>query len=481
MLNIYPPKLNQGEDKNSKTTIHLVEKCNYEGCGHFSDWEKQQLKTDCDNKKYITTFFSENGLNIVVQIDKLDGENDSNTKEILRKSGNKIYKTLSTHKVESVNIHSGNSVSNLCVNLVEGISLSAYSFQTYMSEKKEPTLKTINISDNSISQSELNELRIVIEGVFHTRTLVNEPTITLTSVRIAEEIMKLGSEAKFKVTVLDKKQIQDEKMGGLLAVNLGSQIHPTFSIMEYSHPDAKNKKPYVLVGKGVVYDTGGLSLKPTAGSMDSMKSDMGGAGTVIGTMYSIAKNQLPINIVGLVPATDNRPGENAYVPGDVITMHNGKTVEVLNTDAEGRLLLGDALSYAKNYDPELVIDLATLTGAQLVAIGSLGAAVMGTADDNEFNNLSNSGYNTYERVARLPFWKEYNDMLKSPIADLKNIGGREAGCITAGKFLENFVDYPWIHIDIAGPSFSNKEDSYRPKGGTGYGVRLLYDFFKSKC
>lgn len=478
MLNIFPPQLKEGEDKKTRTSVHLVEKNNYEN--HFSTWETNQLKTDCENKNFITTFFSEDGLKIVVQIDKMDN-NDSSTKEIIRKSGNKVYKTLQSHKVNRVNIHSAKTVNNLCISLVEGIALSAYSFQTYFTEKKETELKSIHVADNSLSQNDLSELQGIIEGVFHTRTLVNEPTITLTSVRIAEEMEKLGSEAKFKVTVFDKKRIEKEKMGGLLAVNMGSQIPPTFTIMEYSHPKAKNKKPYILVGKGVVYDTGGLSLKPTAGSMDSMKSDMGGAASVIGAMYSIAKNQLPINIISLVPATDNRPGENAYTPGDVITMHSGKTVEVLNTDAEGRMLLADALSYAKSYDPELVIDLATLTGAQLVAVGSLGAAVMGTADDSEFENLSKSGESTYERVARLPFWKEYNDMLKSPIADLKNIGGRQAGCITAGKFLENFTDYPWIHIDIAGPSFLNADDSYRPKGGTGYGVRLLYDFFKSKC
>jgi leucyl aminopeptidase len=269
-------------------------------------------------------------------------------------------------------------------------------------------------------------------------------------------------------------------MGGLLAVNSGSQLPPTFTILEHKPKNAKNKKPYVLVGKGVVYDTGGLSLKPTAGSMDSMKSDMAGAAAVVGAIYAIAKNNLPIHVIGLIPATDNRPGEMAYTPGDVITLRGGITVEVLNTDAEGRLILGDALDYAKKYNPELVLDLATLTGAQVMAIGQYGAAIMGSAPQDVKNQLTTVGYDTHERVAEMPFWDEYDDLIKSDIADIKNVGGREGGCITAGKFLARFTDYPWIHLDIAGPSFLTSPEHYKPKGGTGYGVRLLYQFLKSK-
>jgi leucyl aminopeptidase len=268
-------------------------------------------------------------------------------------------------------------------------------------------------------------------------------------------------------------------MGGLLAVNRGSQRPPTFNILEYKPANALNKQPIVLVGKAVVYDTGGLSLKPTPGSMDSMKCDMAGGAAMGATMYAIAKNKLPIHVVALVPATDNRPGEDAYVPGDVITMYNGMTVEVLNTDAEGRLILADALHYAKKYKPELVIDMATLTGSAVLAIGSVGSVIMGTAADETFKALQNSGEATYERLVHFPFWEEYGDMIKSHIADLKNIGGREAGSITAGKFLEHFVDYPWIHVDIAGPAFLDAESSYRSKHGTGVGVRLLYNFFKN--
>ena len=323
------------------------------------------------------------------------------------------------------------------------------------------------------------ELQATTNGVYAARNLVNEPLSYLTAVQLAEEASKLGKEKGFKVEVMNKKKIETLKMGGLLAVNRGSIDPPTFSILEYSPENAKNEKPLVLVGKGVVYDTGGLSLKPTAGSMDSMKSDMGGAAAVIGAMSAIAEAKLPVKVIGLVPATDNRPGEIAYVPGDVVSMYDGSTVEVLNTDAEGRMILADALAYAKKLNPELVIDLATLTGAAAVAIGKFGVVAMGTADQEAMNRLDNSGKEVYERIARFPFWDEYNDLLKSTIADVKNIGGREGGAITAGKFLERFTDYPWIHLDIAGPAFLGADDSYRLQGGTGVGVRLLFDFVKS--
>lgn len=213
--------------------------------------------------------------------------------------------------------------------------------------------------------------------------------------------------------------------------------------------------------------------------MTIMKADMGGGAAVAGAMYAIAKNKLPVHVIGLVPATDNRLNNNAYVPGDVVTMHSGKTVEVLNTDAEGRMILADALSYAQKYKPELVIDLATLTGASMRALGHIGTAAMGTAEKNSMEQLKSSGEEVYERIAEFPFWDEYGDMIKSDIADIKNIGGPVAGSITAGKFLEHFTDYPWIHLDIAGPAILDGKDAYRTKGGSGVGVRLLYNFFRN--
>ena len=398
--------------------------------------------------------------------------------EKLRLEGVKCFKMLASQKTKEVTVSSLSADENAYY-LADGMALGAYQFLKYFSdkEKRDNGLSTILLHD--ISDARVAELQATINGVYAARNLVNEPLSYLTAVQLAEEATKLGKEKGFAVEVMNKKKIESLKMGGLLAVNRGSIDPPTFSILEYSPENATNEKPLVLVGKGVVYDTGGLSLKPTAGSMDSMKSDMGGAAAVIGAISAIAEAKLPVKVIGLIPATDNRPGEIAYVPGDVITMYDGSTVEVLNTDAEGRMILADALAYAKKLNPELVIDLATLTGAAAVAIGKFGVVAMGTAGEEEMSRLENSGKEVYERIAQFPFWDEYNDLLKSTIADVKNIGGREGGAITAGKFLERFTDYPWIHLDIAGPAFLNADDSYRLQGGTGVGVRLLFDFVKS--
>jgi leucyl aminopeptidase len=213
--------------------------------------------------------------------------------------------------------------------------------------------------------------------------------------------------------------------------------------------------------------------------MDYMKCDMAGGAVAAAVIYFAAKCKLPLHLIALIPSTDNRPDGNAYAPGDVIFMHSGHSVEVLNTDAEGRLLLADALSYAKAFHPELVIDIATLTGSAAMAIGSQGIVGMGTASEPVFTALKCSGENVYERIVQFPLWEEYGESIKSDIADMKNIGAREAGAITAGKFLEKFVDYPWIHLDIAGPAFLNSADHYRTKGGTAVGVRLLINFLNS--
>jgi leucyl aminopeptidase len=307
---------------------------------------------------------------------------------------------------------------------------------------------------------------------------VNEPVSHLNATQLSQHIAALAPEAGFTVQVLEKTQIESLKMGGLLAVNKGSIDPPTFTIVEYKPEKAKNKQPIVLVGKGVVYDTGGLSLKPTPASMDVMKSDMGGAACVIGAIYLAALQKLNLHIIALVPATDNRPGGNAYAPGDVITMFDGTTVEVLNTDAEGRMILADALAYSNKYKPELVIDAATLTGAAVRAIGTRASIVMGNANDTVFAALEKAGNETHERVVRFPFWEDYGTEIKSSIADLKNLGGPNAGMITAGKFLEHFVKSPYIHIDIAGPAWLDTKENYKGTGGTGTGVRLLYNFLK---
>lgn len=408
---------------------------------------------------------------------KIGSGADEQVLEKLRINANKIAEFLNNEKLTEISVHAKNTKYSLA--FAEGLALGNYQFLRYYSDadKRKNTLKECQIE--GASQGELEHLQAVVNGTFLARNLVNEPLSFLTATELAIAAQKEGAKHGFSVEVFNKKKIESLKMGGLLAVNKGSQDPPTFTVMEYKSAEATNSQPIVLVGKGVVYDTGGMSLKPTAGSMDSMKSDMGGAAAVIGTMSAIAQAKLPVHVMALVPATDNRPGENAYVPGDVITMFDGSTVEVLNTDAEGRMLLADALAYAKKLNPELVIDLATLTGAAAIAIGKYGVVGMGTASDDVFNKLDQAGKNVYERMARFPFWDEYNELLKSSIADVKNIGGREAGAITAGKFLERFTNYPWVHIDIAGPAFLDAAHEYRTKGGTGVGVRLLFNFLSN--
>lgn len=366
---------------------------------------------------------------------------------------------------------------NDILQIAEGMALSNYTFNKYKKEKKKK-LEKIYLK-TSLSSKKITELNNIINGVYFSRDLINEPFSHLKAVDLALAAQKSAATHGFKSKILYKKEIKALKMGGILAVNQGSLDEPTFTIMEWKPKNAKNKKPIVLVGKGIVYDTGGLSLKPTKNSMDLMKVDMGGAGVVIGAMQIISANKLPIHIIGLTPATDNRPSGNAYAPGDVITMYDKTTVEVLNTDAEGRLILADALSYAKQYNPDLVIDLATLTGSAAAAVGHFGIVSMHKGAKSEHEKLKQAGYTTHERLAEMPFWSEYDDLIKSDIADIKNIGGASAGAITAGKFLSHFVDYPWIHLDIAGPTFTKEKYGYRGKGATAMGVRLLYEFIKN--
>ena len=399
--------------------------------------------------------------------------------EKVRLSAHAMHSEINKLKVEQLTVVDYTNNKNQGLAFVEGLALSNYQFLKYFSEKKEHSLKSIGLHFEG-SQDDIQHLQSMVHGTYVARTLVNEPFSYLTAPQYSKDIERLGKEAGFNVEVLHKSKIEALKMGGLLAVNKGSIDPPTFNIMEWKPKNASNKKPIVLVGKGIVYDTGGLSLKPTANSMDMMKCDMGGSAAVVGTMYAIAKAQLNIHVVGLVPATDNRPSGNAYAPGDVITMHDGTSVEVLNTDAEGRLILADALSYAKKYKPEIVIDLATLTGAAARAIGKQGIVAMGN-DEDTMIALKESGKKVHERLAEFPFWDEYKDDLKSTIADLKNLGGAEAGAITAGKFLEHFTDYPYTHLDIAGPAFMLSPFNYRGIGGTGVGVRLLFDFLKVKA
>ncbi|HSZ25961.1 MAG TPA: leucyl aminopeptidase [Cytophagaceae bacterium] len=411
-------------------------------------------------------------------LSSLNAESNDDIVEKYRRKGAALCHRLTALKHTSVTIFKENSADTLLA-FTEGIVLANYQFLKYKSGTKNSLTKLFVSSELNLTDK-VAELTILLDAVYKTRDLVNEPVLFLTAEQLSKEIETIGKEAGFSTEIFNKSKIQSLKMGGLLAVNEGSPNPPTFTILEYKPKNPINKNPIVLVGKGVVYDTGGLSLKPTEHSMDMMKCDMAGAAAVAGAFYAVAKNNLPIHLIGLIPATENRPGGNAITPGDIITMHNGKTVEVLNTDAEGRLILADALSYAKKYDPELVIDLATLTGSAARAIGKEAIVFMGTADETTKKEFTKAGFETFERLVEFPLWEDYDQYIQSDIADLKNIGGNEAGAITAGKFMQHFTSYPWLHLDIAGGAFMTSPFHYWVKGGTGLGVKLLYNFLKNK-
>ncbi len=370
--------------------------------------------------------------------------------------------------------------------IVEGFMLSAYRFNKYKTEQdtsfQGPGRLVLHVEGKQQPVRRGAERgRVIAEATNFARDLVNLSPHEKSAQDLARYAQQSAKKYGYYAEVWDKERIAKEGMGGLLAVNRGSVDPPTFTILEWQPENAVNRDPVVLVGKGVVFDTGGLDLKPPQ-YMEKMKTDMAGAAAVIGTMEAVARLKLPVHVVALIPATDNRPGEKAYVPGEVVQMHSGATVEVLNTDAEGRLILADALSYAKTYDPQLVIDLATLTGAQVIALGRLAAAFM-TNNHGDARARTETfialGEETGDRVAPLPMYEEYKELLKSDIADLKNIGNREAGSITAAKFLEHFTSYPWVHLDIAGPSYLDQPFHYRPKGATGFGVRLLVEYLRT--
>jgi leucyl aminopeptidase len=393
-----------------------------------------------------------------------------------RNRGFEIHETACRNKWQEMVIADQSGRPAWVEALAEGIALSNYQFLKYFTKSEEKKFTPGRLGILGGHPDAVRRLSDRVLAVSLARDLVNEPVSYLNAEQLADDLTTAGLAAGLSVEVLDKTQIESLRMGGLLAVNKGSIDPPRFIILGWEPETPVNVAPLVLVGKGVTFDTGGLSIKPTPASMDEMKSDMAGAAAVAGTLVAMARMNIPVRAIGLIPATDNRPDGNAYAPGDVIRMHNNTTVEVLNCDAEGRLILADALSYARKYNPGLVIDLATLTGSAQVAIGAQGSVVMGTAPDETIDLLIRSGFSVHERLVRFPLWDEYAKLIESEIADVKNIGGRNAGAITAGKFLQRFTEYPWIHIDIAGTAFFTTRDSYRGIGGTGTGVRLLLDF-----
>ena len=367
--------------------------------------------------------------------------------------------------------------------IAEGSMLSQYRYDTYktLKDRIAPSVTRFvyvveNKADLKVAKAAVDVATVIVAGTTLARDLANAPNNELYPETLGKRATEAGRKAGFKTTVLDKRRIEALKMGGLLGVNKGSDRPPVFIVMEYLG-GKKGDAPVVLVGKGVTFDTGGISIKPAAG-MSDMKGDMHGAATVIGTMHAVASLKLPVNVIGLVPATDNMPSGTAMVPGDILTFMNGKTAEIDNTDAEGRLILADALCYAERYKPHTVVDLATLTGACVIALGNVTTGMMGT-DDSMKQRLRTAAERTSEYVCELPLYEEYEDLISSDYADIKNSGGRSAGTITAALFLKHFVTYPWVHLDIAGTALLPKAGPYQPKGASGVGVRLLVDTLRN--
>ncbi len=359
---------------------------------------------------------------------------------------------------------------------VEGLLLGAYSYDSYKTGSPDrSTLESLTVV--ILQRAQAYEIkdgieagRITAAGTIMARDLSNAPGNALPPRKLAAAARRMASKNGLNCRVLARKDIEKARMGALIAVNAGSEEPPRFIVLEYGEP-SDGLDTLVFIGKGITFDSGGISIK-SSGGMEEMKHDMSGAAAVIGAMRSIAMLKPALHVVGLIPATENLPDGKALKPGDIITTLSRKTIEVINTDAEGRLVLADALGYAERFNPTAVIDLATLTGACVVALGHAASGMMGN-DDPLQDRVQAAGEITGERVWPLPLWKEYHDQIKSHIADVKNTGGRWGGALTAGAFLEKFVDRPWVHLDIAGTAYTESCQPYCPKGATGVGVRLL--------
>ena len=364
--------------------------------------------------------------------------------------------------------------------MVEGAILGSYQFTVYRTAAAEHAVEGMKIL---IPQK--GQLKQVSEGVrrgiataeatVFVRDLCNHPSNVLTPTKVAEEAKAIAKAEKISIKILEQKEMERLGMGALLGVARGSQEPPKFIILEYNGTKKKDERPVVLVGKTITFDTGGISLKP-AENMEHMKADMTGGAEVLASIRAAARLKLPLRLISILPVAENMPGGRAMKPGDVVTTLSGKTVEVQNTDAEGRLILADGLAYAMRYKPAALIDIATLTGACVVALGQFAIGMFGT-DQALKEQIRKSGQKAGERVWEMPLWEEYFEQLKSDVADMRNIGGRGGGMITAALFLSKFVgDCPWVHLDIASTDWSERERAYVPKGPTAIGTRLLLQY-----
>lgn len=367
--------------------------------------------------------------------------------------------------------------------IVEGCKMSLYKFEKYKSKKENniPDL-TILVSKSEKISKAIKIAEIVSNGAIYTKSIANLPPNECIPATLANFARIISKKNNMKCNTISKNELKKKGFGGITAVGQGSKNEPKLIILEYNH-GSRNEKPIVLVGKAVTFDTGGISLKPGE-KMDEMKFDKCGGCTVIGIMKAVSELKLPINVVGIIPSVENMPGGESYRPGDIIKLYSGKTAEILNTDAEGRIILADALSYGeKQYSPKAIIDFATLTGACIIALGTNIAGIVSN-NDKLTQKIMESSKRTTEEIWELPLNGDYMDMVKSDVADMKNVGiGRAAGTITAAAFLRNAIENtPWIHIDIAGVAWTQvatKEKPYNPKGATGFGVRLILDYLQN--
>lgn len=418
------------------------------------------------------------------------GEDEKLNKERLRRVFGKVQKYIESLKgkkifiefVKSKNISIEDSVRAM----IEGLSLSNYKFNKYKSdrEKIDETDVSITIGGHNLEHKDYSDIveesKILVETVFNARDLVNEPSNVIYPETLAEEAVKFSKRYGFEIEIINHKKIEELQMNSFLAVGKSSIHKPKVIVMRYFGDKDNLDQKLGLIGKGLTYDSGGYSLKPS-NSMVDMKSDMGGAATVIGAISAIAKRKLKINVVAVVAACENVIGNEAYKPGDIINSMAGKNIEILNTDAEGRLTMIDAVTYAiREEHITEIIDVATLTGAALVALGNDVTAVV-TNNDSFYKELEKAFISTGEKMWNLPNFDDYKTLIKSDIADLKNTGGRYGGTITAGLFVGEFVENkPWLHLDIAGPAYITVPWDYCPKGGTGAGVRTLYELAKNR-
>ncbi len=362
----------------------------------------------------------------------------------------------------------------------EGATLGLYRFDRYKTKAEEHDLSTFTIvsDDEGVAEGAETGAKLAAATVL-ARDLQNEPSNTATPEFLAQRAREIAERHGMDVTILDRAAIEAEGLNGLATVGRSAENEPRFIVLEHKG-GGEDEAPIVLVGKAVTFDSGGISIKPTAG-MEDMKFDMSGGAGVLGAMDAVGSLGLPVNVVALVPSTENLPDGNAFKPGDVLTLHSGKTVEIVTTDAEGRLILADALSYARRYNPAAVIDCATLTGACHVALGDHASGLMGN-DDGLIEEVRNAGEASGERAWHLPLFDEYTEQIRGNTADLRNSGGRYGGALTAGAFLKEFVDYPWAHLDIAGVAYGAKaKNAYTPKGGSGAPARLLVELLRGRA